>query len=208
MEKQEWVPSARPSFVAVSYSFFIVGYTVHGAKPHVRTLEIPLKLYSLGIRTALSLKFRQGRIRLVDSFALHPSVTTKSQLKEILEGLGLTSTSLLFLRGESLARTLELSTKKRRTLLPPIEEGGKTILNMDVALLDYDKFTSKAADPLLRLSNEFTKKHGIYEHRVKECTILVASPHQISVGMILDPHTIVMDLDAVRILEQTYGQLF
>ncbi|KAJ1531192.1 54S ribosomal protein, mitochondrial [Nowakowskiella sp. JEL0078] len=55
------------------------GYTVHGAKPHDKSIDIPQKLYNLSIKTALSTKFAQDQLLIVDELA----VDTVEKLKMI-----------------------------------------------------------------------------------------------------------------------------
>ena len=53
-----------------SKQYRCLGYTVHGPRPADKTIDIPRKVYDLGIRNALSLKFKQDELMIVDSLLL------------------------------------------------------------------------------------------------------------------------------------------
>jgi large subunit ribosomal protein L4 len=63
------------------------GYTVHGPRPHLKTIDIQRKVYELGIRSALGVKIHQNDLHVVDDLKLEQA--SKSLLKERLQNLGL-----------------------------------------------------------------------------------------------------------------------
>ncbi|KAJ3119958.1 hypothetical protein HK098_004993 [Nowakowskiella sp. JEL0407] len=75
------------------------GYTVHGPKPHDKSIDIQQKLYNLAIKTALSAKFAQDQLLIIESF---DSITTadKLELKKFLKNFDLSGKKLCLLYGD------------------------------------------------------------------------------------------------------------
>lgn len=72
---------------------------MHGPRPHNKTIDIQQKVYDLGIKTALSAKFRQNQIIIVDEFDLDSDNYLKSGLKEKLNQLDLLGKKSYFING-------------------------------------------------------------------------------------------------------------
>lgn len=84
--------------ISVVVTPYNVGYNAHGPRPHLKTTDIQRKVYNLGIKVALSAKFAQERVRIVDSF--HFEGNLKAQLKSHLKTLGLEGRSTFFIHGQ------------------------------------------------------------------------------------------------------------
>ncbi len=92
------------------------GYTVHGPRPHNKTIDIPKKVYDAGLRSAISTKYAQDQVLVVDSLDLTHG--TKSELQEKLEKLLIKGKKIYFICGDqepniNLIAASELFTKKR-----------------------------------------------------------------------------------------------
>lgn len=74
-----------------------IGYNVHGPRPHNKTTDIQKKVYDAGIRHALSAKFQQSQLFVVDHLSL--STGTKQELKDVLEAHGLSGQKVYFIYG-------------------------------------------------------------------------------------------------------------
>ncbi|KAI8831583.1 ribosomal protein L4 domain-containing protein [Chytridium lagenaria] len=66
---------------------FVGGYAVHGPRPHVKTMDIQSKVYDFAVRSAISAKFAQNQLFIVD--ALQMASTSKEELTSSLNALGL-----------------------------------------------------------------------------------------------------------------------
>ncbi|KAJ3194822.1 hypothetical protein HK101_001824 [Irineochytrium annulatum] len=66
-------------------ALFVGGYNVHGPRPHDKTTDLQKKVYNLAIRTALSVKFAQNQLFVVDSLSMNE--LSKSKLYESLKGM-------------------------------------------------------------------------------------------------------------------------
>ncbi|TPX35544.1 hypothetical protein SmJEL517_g02067 [Synchytrium microbalum] len=73
------------------------GYAAHGPRPHIRTLDIPAKVYQAGLRSALSVKYLQDQLLVVDSLQLDSP--SKVDLFERLQALNISGKSCFFLVG-------------------------------------------------------------------------------------------------------------
>ncbi|TPX43162.1 hypothetical protein SeMB42_g04834 [Synchytrium endobioticum] len=75
------------------------GYAAHGPRPHLKTIDIPTKVYHSGIRSALSAKYIQDQLLIVDTLSLPHSKTLKTDLQQRLAKLKLAGKSCFFLVG-------------------------------------------------------------------------------------------------------------
>ncbi|KAI8824337.1 ribosomal protein L4 domain-containing protein [Fimicolochytrium jonesii] len=73
------------------------GYRVHGPRPHDKSTDIPRKVYSFAIRSALSAKFRQDQLLVVDSLTLDSDL--KATLMEKLLALSVNNKTVYFMYG-------------------------------------------------------------------------------------------------------------
>jgi large subunit ribosomal protein L4 len=89
---------------------------VHGPKPHNKTIDIPKKVYDAGVRSAISTKYAQDQVLIVDSLNL--TQDSKSELQEKLEKLLIKGKKIYFVYGDqepnvNLIKASELFAKKR-----------------------------------------------------------------------------------------------
>ncbi|KAI8908044.1 ribosomal protein L4 domain-containing protein, partial [Gorgonomyces haynaldii] len=73
------------------------GYTVHGPRPHNKAQDIQQKVYDLGIKVALSAKFAQNELRIVDR--LQSPGYSKKDLYPLLDSMGLRGKKVFFMYG-------------------------------------------------------------------------------------------------------------
>ncbi|KAJ3026293.1 UNVERIFIED_CONTAM: 54S ribosomal protein L4 mitochondrial [Siphonaria sp. JEL0065] len=76
---------------------FVGGYAVHGPTPGARLPDIQTKVYDAAIRSALSTKFLQNQLIVVDN--LHLESDSKQSLLDRLEALGISGRKSYFLYG-------------------------------------------------------------------------------------------------------------
>ena len=76
-----------------------LGYAAHGPRPHLKTIDLPAKVYHAGIRAALSSKYLQDQLLIVDSLSLPYSKDLKALLHARLASLHIARKSCLFLVG-------------------------------------------------------------------------------------------------------------
>ncbi|KAI9329258.1 ribosomal protein L4 domain-containing protein, partial [Obelidium mucronatum] len=76
---------------------FVGGYAAHGPTPGMRLPDIQTKVYDAAIRSALSTKFMQNQLIVVDS--LHLQDDRKSSLQQCLAALGIQGKKSYFLYG-------------------------------------------------------------------------------------------------------------
>ncbi|KAJ3268197.1 hypothetical protein HDV01_003344 [Terramyces sp. JEL0728] len=121
------------------------GYNVHGPRPHNKTTDIQKKVYSAGIRHALSAKFQQSQLLVVDHLSL--STGTKQELKDVLEAHGLSGQKVYFIYGSldsdiPLTNAVDMFAKKPKTDLLPHGERPLLITHANQVsvstLLEYD----------------------------------------------------------------------
>jgi large subunit ribosomal protein L4 len=92
------------------------GYASHGPRPHNKSTDIPKKVYDAGLRSAISTKYAQDQILIVDSLEL--SQGSKSALEEKLENLLLKGKKVYFIYGDQepnvkLIKASDFFSKKR-----------------------------------------------------------------------------------------------
>lgn len=81
-------PHTTPSLADI-----VTGGTVHGPQPRDYTIKLPKKVRSLGLRVALSIKYAQGDLHIVDSFDIASRKT--KDFKAIVDAHGWSSALLL-----------------------------------------------------------------------------------------------------------------
>eukprot|EP00842_Homolaphlyctis_polyrhiza_P006107 jgi/Hompol1/6498/HPOL_002275-RA len=138
------------------------GYQSHGPRPHNKATDIQRKVYDLGIRTALSTKFAQDQIVIVDRLGVRER--SKEELREKLRLLGLSGRKTCFLYG--------------------------------------------AAQPsldLIYVMDSFTIAEPTEEVPEGERQLLVASAEHVSVSALLEYEMLVLDKEAVELLEEKYN---
>ncbi|KAH6565520.1 hypothetical protein BASA50_003630 [Batrachochytrium salamandrivorans] len=140
---------------------FVGGYAVHGPRPHNKATDIPRKVYDLGIRTALSTKFAQDQLIVVD--LLHTDSKSKTTMREQLRRLDLSGRKVYFLYGSSQPTTT-----------------------------------------LINVMDTFTKAGPTDAVPEGERKILVAAAGHVSVSALLEYEMLVLDKEAVEVLEQKY----
>jgi large subunit ribosomal protein L4 len=122
-----------------------VGYAVHGPRPHIKTTDIQRKLYDAGIRHALSTKYKQKQLVVVDKLFMND--LSKSKLKEHLEKLDLLGKKVYFLYGSPISnsvmvRSMDSFTKKKKTSQNPTGEKPLLVTHANHVsvwtLLEYD----------------------------------------------------------------------
>ena len=88
------------------------GYTVHGPRPHTKMLDINRKVYDLGIKSCLGVKFTQEQVHIMDDLVLN--TPSKQGLLDVLEKHGLKGKKLYFitLNQGQLIRITDQFTKK------------------------------------------------------------------------------------------------
>lgn len=74
------------------------GYHVHGARPHLKTQDIPRKVYRLALQTALSAKFLSNRLIIVDALN---TTGLKSALQQTMQKHGLLGKKVAFIYANS-----------------------------------------------------------------------------------------------------------
>lgn len=97
---------------------FAGGYNAHGPRPHLKSTDIQQKVYDFAIRSALSAKFSQDQLILVDKLTL--SNDSKEALLDRLKALKLEGRSCLMLYGShepevELTRSAEKFMIKRKS---------------------------------------------------------------------------------------------
>jgi large subunit ribosomal protein L4 len=121
------------------------GYAVHGPRPHIKTTDIQRKLYDAGIRHALSTKYKQNQLLVVDR--LFMTDLSKSKMKEHLENLNLLGKKVYFLYGSSISnavmiRSMDSFSKRRKTSQNPAGEKPLLVTHANHVsvwtLLEYD----------------------------------------------------------------------
>ncbi|KAJ3057359.1 54S ribosomal protein L4 mitochondrial [Rhizophlyctis rosea] len=75
------------------------GYDAHGPRPHDKSTSIQKGVYDLAVRCALSTKFSQDQLTIVDS--LSHTLDSSTPLLESLSKLGLENKSVYFLYGNT-----------------------------------------------------------------------------------------------------------
>ncbi|KAI9094422.1 ribosomal protein L4 domain-containing protein [Phlyctochytrium arcticum] len=98
------------------------GYRVHGPRPHNKTTEIPRKVYDHAIRSALSAKYAQDQLIIVDSLALPNS--RKQALVDRLVALSLKGKRVYFVYGntEPEKELVAAAEKFRKRLADPVRQ--------------------------------------------------------------------------------------
>ncbi|KAI8928891.1 ribosomal protein L4 domain-containing protein [Entophlyctis helioformis] len=140
---------------------FVGGYTVHGPHPHNKATDIPRKVYNLGIRTALSTKFAQDQLLVVDLLAA-PNAS-KAEMRDRLRRLGISGRKTCFFYGAS---------------------------QPSLALIEaLDSF--EVANPT----------EDVPEGERKQ---LVAAAEHVSVSALMEYEMVVLDKEAVEVLEELY----
>ena len=100
------------------------GGTVHGPQPHSYAYHLPRKMQLGALRSALSVKLRDGELRVVQEFSI-PEAKTKA-MRAALDTLDAKRTVLLVDHAEN--RNLALSSRNL--------EGVKLVLSRDVNVYD------------------------------------------------------------------------
>ena len=136
------------------------GYTVHGPRPHDKSIDIQRKVYDLGIKVALSAKFAMDQMRIVDKIEFKGD--SKKDFQEQLEVLGLLGKKTYFLHGSTFP-----------------DEG------------------------LLDVLNKFEKKLAV-QGQGKEHPLMMTRANHVSAKALLDHEFIVLDKEAVELLEEIY----
>ncbi|KAJ3297733.1 54S ribosomal protein L4 mitochondrial, partial [Blyttiomyces sp. JEL0837] len=95
---------------------FVGGYAVHGPRPHKTSFDIQQKVYDSAIRTAISSKFAQEQLLVVDKLSMEGD--SKSLLEEIMHQLSLQGKGCYFIYGNAeperyLIRAADKFTNKR-----------------------------------------------------------------------------------------------
>ncbi|KAJ3409196.1 hypothetical protein CcCBS67573_g06702 [Chytriomyces confervae] len=108
---------------------FVGGYAVHGPKPGPRMPDINLKVYNSAIRHALSTKYAQNQLVVVDSLSLPNDL--KLTLAERLEMLGIRGKKAYLMYGdlepaEHLVRSADKFLSKPKT--EDVPHGEKRLL--------------------------------------------------------------------------------
>ncbi|KAJ3154863.1 54S ribosomal protein L4 mitochondrial [Geranomyces michiganensis] len=89
------------------------GYIVHGPRPHLQTIDLPRKVYASALRSALSAKFLQNQLLVVDS--LHLDSPLKAALADPLAANDLLNRKVYLLYGsEEPEQNLVLASNKFR----------------------------------------------------------------------------------------------
>ncbi|KAI8586247.1 ribosomal protein L4 domain-containing protein [Geranomyces variabilis] len=87
------------------------GYIVHGPRPHLQTIDLPRKVYASALRSALSAKFLQNQLLVVDS--LHLISPLKAALADRLAANDLLNRKVYLLYGsEEPEQNLVLASNK------------------------------------------------------------------------------------------------
>lgn len=109
--------------------FACKGYKAHGPKPHDRTIDINRKFYAKAVRSALSTKFAQDQLTIVDSFSSLESLSKEDFISQKLAALSLAGKKSYFMYGSSddttasdLIRILDSFETRRPTLQQPMWE--------------------------------------------------------------------------------------
>ncbi|TPX72651.1 hypothetical protein SpCBS45565_g00220 [Spizellomyces sp. 'palustris'] len=95
------------------------GYRVHGPRPHDKSTDIPRNVYDHAIRSALSAKFAQDQLHIVDSLSM--STDKKIALFERLHALSLNGKRVYFMYGneEPEVELIQAANKfKKRAAVP------------------------------------------------------------------------------------------
>ena len=110
---------------------FVGGYTVHGPRPHDKTTDIQRKVYSLAIRSALSAKFAQSQLIVVDCLQFLTNNADKMHCIGLLRQLGISGRKSLVLHGHSEPDSLLMHSFDSFTKRDPydgVPEGERPIL--------------------------------------------------------------------------------
>ncbi|RKO89896.1 ribosomal protein L4 domain-containing protein, partial [Blyttiomyces helicus] len=138
------------------------GYRPHTAVPHDKSTDIQMKVYNSAIRVALSAKFAQGQLTVVDTLAM--TEAAKEELRARLRALALEGKRVYFVYGSE--------------------------------------------QPLLRLveAADMFEKGTPYGEAVpkNEKKLIVTSARHISVLPIMENEHLVLDKEAVEVLEEMY----
>ncbi|KAI9013320.1 ribosomal protein L4 domain-containing protein [Gaertneriomyces semiglobifer] len=79
---------------------FVGGFKPHGPRPHDKSLDIPRKVYNAAIRSALSVKFAQDQLQVVDSLHLNSAQGSfKQDMYDRLVALSLEGKKVFFVYG-------------------------------------------------------------------------------------------------------------
>lgn len=121
------VPFERRSLkeVRIIVRLIRLGYNVHGPRPHIKTRDIQRKVYDAAIRAALSTKFIQSQLIIVDSLSLEDD--RKGSLQNVLNGLGLEARKCYIIYGneepeKALIRASNKFERRLPTELSPLGE--------------------------------------------------------------------------------------
>lgn len=75
------------------------GYNVHGDRPHIKTIDIQRKVYNAAVRAALSTKFLQSQVHIVDSLSFKDD--KKTELKAFLQAQNLSGKRCYLIYGNT-----------------------------------------------------------------------------------------------------------
>lgn len=94
------------------------GYSSHGPRPHNKTIDIPKKVYDAGLRSAISTKYAQDQVLIVD--ALNLNEVSKAELQQKMENLLIKGKKVYFIYGDqepnvNLIKASDLFSKKRNS---------------------------------------------------------------------------------------------
>ncbi|KAI8808090.1 ribosomal protein L4/L1 family-domain-containing protein [Cladochytrium replicatum] len=141
---------------------FVGGYAAHGPRPHNKAIDIPRQMYHFAVRSAISAKFAQDQVVIVDSLTSSDYLHSNSVKKDLIEKL----------------TNLKLEGKKL-----------------------YLVYGSEEPSPILvRLADQFTKKREPNLER----PLFVTQAREISVTPIMEAEVLVLDKEAVEVLESMY----
>ncbi|KAJ3000781.1 hypothetical protein HDV02_003583 [Globomyces sp. JEL0801] len=152
------------------------GYNSHGPRPHRKMTDIQRNVYESGIRSALSTKFQQNQLILVDRLLM--TEVSKPTLKKYLKGLGLEGKKVYLMYGAheaSLALVRTADTFVKRIPSVRIPAGEKPVLITPArhvavkSLLEYDYLiVDKEAVEVPNLKNKVTEVFSILKAAEKE----------------------------------------
>ncbi|KAJ3068052.1 54S ribosomal protein L4 mitochondrial [Quaeritorhiza haematococci] len=158
------------------------GYTVHGPRPHNKSTDIQQKVYDAAIRNALSTKYSQDQLFIVDSLSL--PTTSKSALLERLQSLGIAGRKCYFLYGNE-------------------EPEVQLVQTADMFLPDYKAESEEEEMLLEQEEEELTEKMGGLKGK-KRMRVLVSNVRNVAVGPLMENEFVVLDKAAVEVLEEMY----